>query len=85
MNRKEEFQKVKELIKKYYKYSKYGIYNTRNIVGDPMKTLYIGKYFKLEICYEYGYFEIFGTTNEEFEELEGYYASLRNGEELYGN
>ena len=80
MNRKNEIQKVKELIKKYYRYSKYGIYNTRNIVNDPMETIYHGSYFMLDICYSYGYFEVFGTTNEEFEELEEYYASLRNGE-----
>lgn len=76
MNREEEFNKVKELIKKYYEDGDCGLYNTRNVVGDIMSTLFKGKYFTLDICFYYSYFEVFGTTNEEFEELKNLYKKL---------
>ena len=76
MNRIEELEKVKKIIKKNYKYADCGIYNTRNIVGDPMENIFNGKYFIVDMCYYYSYFEIFGTTNEEFKELEQYYSDL---------
>lgn len=76
MNREEEFNKVKELIKKYYEDGDCGLYNTRNVVGDIMSTLFKGKYFTLDICFYYSYFEVFGTTNKEFEELKNLYKKL---------
>lgn len=37
--REKEFNKIKELMKEYYKYAEYGFYNTRNIVGDRIREL----------------------------------------------
>ena len=76
MNREEEFNKVKELIKEYYDVGNCGLFNTRNVVGDMMINLFKGKYFILDICFNYSYFEVFGTTDEEFKELEEYYDRL---------
>ena len=76
MTREEEFKKIKELIKENYKSGDCGLYDTRNIVGDPMTNIFNGKYFQLDICYYYSYFEVFGTNCEEFEELEELYDSL---------
>lgn len=76
MNRIEELEKVKKVIKKNYKDANCGIFNTRNTVGDGMDSLFKGKYFTIDICYYWAYFEIFGTTNEEFKELEQYYSDL---------
>lgn len=75
--REKEFKKIKELMKEYYEYAKFGFYNTRNIVGDRMFNLYNGKYFQLDLCYEYGYYEVFGATFEEFIKLASYYSKLR--------
>lgn len=36
--RKEEFKKVKELMKEYYEYAQYGFYNTKNVLGDIYLT-----------------------------------------------
>lgn len=69
MTREEEFKKVKELIIERYEYADCGLYNVQNMVGDIMTTLFKGQYFKLDICYGWNYYEVFGTTNEEFEEL----------------
>ena len=76
MNRKEELKKVKEIIKENYEDAECGIFNTRNLVGDTMINLFKGKYFTIDMCYHWSYFEIFGTTNEEFKELEQYYSGL---------
>ena len=76
MEREKELEKVKKLIKKNYKDAGCGIFNTRNIVGDTMSNLFEGKYFTLDICYDWLYFEVFGTTEEEFETLEKFYDEL---------
>lgn len=76
MNRIEELEKVKKIIKENYEDAECGMFDTRNLVGDEMFCLYEGKYFTVDICYHWSYFEIFGTTNEEFKELEQYYSDL---------
>ena len=53
-----------------------GIYDTRNIVGDYMDTLYASDDLIVDICYGYAYFEVFGLTDNEFAELEKYYETL---------
>ena len=76
MTKEEEFNKVKEKIKEYYDEASCGIYDTRNLVGDAMTTIFRGKYIQLDICFYYSYFEVFGTTEEEFEKLYDYYEGL---------
>lgn len=64
MTREKEFDKVKNMIKEYYDDATCGLFDTRNLLGDVMETIFNGKYFTLDICYNYGYFEVFGTTEE---------------------
>ena len=54
-----------------------GIFNTRNIAGDPMATLYEKDGLCIDICYGYEYFEVFGLTEEEFSELEEFYQKAK--------
>lgn len=68
--------KAKEIIKTFYKIAKCGIFNTPNTAGDYMETIYEGEGLTIDICYYYSYFEVFGLTNVEFEELKKYYDSL---------
>ena len=53
-----------------------GIFDTRNLVGDDMDTLYDSDDLTIDICYGWMYFEVFGLTDNEFAELEKYYKSL---------
>ena len=76
MIRKKEIAKVKKIIKKYYKEANCGIFDTRNVMGDKLYVLYDKNDIRVEMCYYYSYFEIFGTTDEEFIELKRYYKSL---------
>lgn len=69
-------EKVKEVIREYYEYADCGIFNTKNIVGDTMTTVYEEMGVVVDVCYGYAYFEVFGLNDEEFEELENYYDSL---------
>jgi hypothetical protein len=55
-----------------------GIYNSRNIFGDPMTTVYRGNHLTIDICYPYAYFEVFGLSEKEFEELADFYEIKRN-------
>lgn len=44
-------------------------FNTRNIVGDEMETIYSEDGIFVDICYYWNYLEIFGLTKEEYQEL----------------
>ena len=54
-----------------------GIFNSRNIFGDPMTTVYRGNHLTIDICYPYAYFEVFGLSEKEFEELVDFYEIKR--------
>ena len=41
-------------------------FNTRNVVGDEMVTIYDDDGIIVDMCYDYGYIEIFGLTEEEY-------------------
>jgi hypothetical protein len=69
-------EKAKEIVKAYYKNANYGIFNSRNIIGDMMETIYENNGLTIDICYHWSYFEVFGLDEAEFKELERYYYSL---------
>ena len=64
---------AKKIIKENYKNADCGIFNSRNIVGDPMITIYNDNSLAIDICYRYAYFEVFGLSNDEFNELKKFY------------
>lgn len=67
---------AKDIIRTYLEDAKCGIFNTRNIVGDPMETIYNDATLRIDICYDYSYFEVFGLSKEDFNELKDYYYQL---------
>lgn len=71
-----KLEKAKEIIKEHYEEAKYGIFDSRNTAGDYMDTLYEKNELIIDICYYWGYFEVFGLSNNEFIELEEYYEEL---------
>lgn len=52
-------------------------FNTKNIVGDSMVTVYNEDEIIVDYCYYYSYIEIFGLTDEEFEDLIDKYGHLK--------
>lgn len=74
MNAKVE--KVKAVITENIEDALCGIFDRRSIVGDPMETIYDEMGVRIEICRKWRYFEVFGLTNEEFAEVESFYAQL---------
>lgn len=76
-----KLEKAKEIIKKYYDEADCGIFNSRNLVGDPMSTIYDEDGLTIDICQYWSYFEVFGLSEKEFLELRKYYGSLREEEE----
>lgn len=44
-------------------------FNTRNVVGDPLFTIYWKDGITLDHCYRYDYLELFGLTDEEYNSL----------------
>lgn len=69
-------EKAKEIVKAYYSVADLGIFNSRNLVGDVMTTIYRDEDLTIDVCYYYSYFEVFGLSDAEFKELEKYYDSL---------
>lgn len=72
--------KVKEIIRNYYSDAECGRFFTRNIVGDPMLTIYADDEITVDICYRYSYFEIFGLTEDEEDEVFAYYEALQKSD-----
>lgn len=72
-----KLEKIKEIIKSNYKDAQCGCFFTRNIMCDPMTTIYRDAEITIDICYRYGYFEIFGLSYAEEEEVIKYYESLQ--------
>ena len=67
---------AKKCIAEHWYMARCGIFCTRNSAGDEMSVLYDKDGLRIEICYGWGYFEVFGLTPQEFAELEMYYDSL---------
>jgi hypothetical protein len=67
---------AKDIIKEFYFLADCGIYDTRNIVGDRMTTIYEDDELTIDICYDYSYFEVFGLSKTDFNELEKFYNTL---------
>ncbi len=69
-------EKAKSVIKEYYKAGDCGIFNSCNLVGDSMATVYHDDDLWIDICYDYSYFEVFGLSDNEFEDLVKFYKML---------
>ena len=52
-------------------------FDTRNIVGDSMETVYDEDGIIVDYCPDYEYIEIFGLTDVEFEDLIDNYGRLK--------
>lgn len=72
-----KLEKAKKVVKENWEKLDCGIFNTRNIVGDPMETIYDEDGLVIDACWGYAYFEVFGLTEDEFYELKSYYNELR--------
>lgn len=69
-------EKVKAVIVDNIEDALYGIFDCRNIVGDPMETIYDENGVRIELCRNWGYFEVFGLSEQEFGEVESFYEDL---------
>ena len=67
---------AKRIIKEHYDEARCGIYASRNIIGDPMNSIYDDGELSIDICYHWSYFEVFGLPNDDFTELQKFYDSL---------
>ncbi len=67
---------AKKIIEEHMDTVMWGIFDTHNIVGDFMRTIFNEDGLTIDICDDWGYFEVFGLTGEEFLELKKFYESL---------
>lgn len=73
-------EKAKNIIKENFEAGSCGLFNTRNIAGDTMGTIYEEGGLRIDICYYWSYFEVFGLSDSDFDELLDYYYHLREAE-----
>ena len=62
-----KIDKLKKFLQENYPNKQ--AFNTRNMAGDYMKNVYDEDNIQVDYAPGYGYIEIFGLTDEEFEEL----------------
>lgn len=55
----------------------YGLFDSRNIAGDTMTTIYAMDGLMIDYADNWDYFEVFGLTEEDFESLNSYYNRLK--------
>lgn len=67
---------AKKVIAENINIAGYGLFDTRNTVGDLMTNIYNDGILIIDVCYKYSYFEVFGLADEEFAELDKYYERL---------
>ena len=73
ITKKSNLDIAKEVIDKLVPIADCGIFDSRNLVGDPMTTVYSANGLTIDVCYRYSYFEVFGLSAGEFKQLEKYY------------
>ena len=73
-----DISEVKKIIKEYYNEASSGLFFNRNNVGDKMINIYNKNGIQIDICYDYGYFEIFGLDSLQKTELTKFYEKLNN-------
>lgn len=78
----DRLEKAKEIIKENFSSYDCGLFNSRNLVGDLMGTIYDEDGLTIDVCDGYFYFEVFGLTDEEFMELKRFYAYLQHSQEV---
>ena len=69
---------AKRIISDNIEKAKFGLFDTRNILGDPMTTLYSKDGLTIDICFKHEYFEVFGLSEYEFSELFAFYQTISN-------
>ena len=67
---------AKKVIAENFEKGSCGIFNTKNIMGDYLYTIYNKCGLRIDFCPDYEYFEVFGLTNSEFRELHKFYKEL---------
>lgn len=67
MERTERINKLKRFLQENH--ANVQAFNTRNIAGDRMETVYKDGDIIVDYCKGWEYIEIFGLTEEEFDDL----------------
>ena len=71
-------EELKKFIASTYEEYDCGLFYNRNTVGDNLSVIYEdNKGRRVEGCEEYSYYEVFGLTQEEQDELTKYYNDIR--------
>lgn len=72
-----KLERAKKIIEKYWQVARFGIYNTPSLADDKRDTIYEEDGLTVLICYGWSYFEVFGLSLGDFDQLEKYYNKLR--------
>lgn len=77
MNRLQEIENAKKIIKLFYESGIInGLYKDKTFINDRIINLYKSKNIKLDMSLRYKYFKIFGLNDDEFNDILKYYKLL---------
>ena len=71
---KTRVEKLAEFLNKQFPNMPGGLFDSRNVVGDKMNTVYKQDGIQVDFCEYYDYLEIFGLSEEEWEVLHSLYS-----------
>ena len=74
--RTEELEKVKNVIYENLEFGNCGLFFVGNNVGDKVNAVFKGKFFTVNHCSGYCYFDVFGCNKQEENELTEYYEKI---------
>lgn len=75
-DRNAEIRFVKKYLKQNIHQLGFGLFFTRNVIGDPVELTLNGKYIMMWTCWGCGYVEVFGLDSDEQSKLIDWYDQL---------
>ncbi len=76
MRKVSRLDRAKAVIAFHIRDGNCGLFSTRNTVGDTVTTIYEDDGISIDLCSHWSYFEVFGLTDKEFEELDKFYDAV---------
>lgn len=75
-DRNAEIRFVKKYLKQNIHQLGFGLFFTRNVIGDPVELTLDGKYIMMWVDWQNGYTELFGLSAEEQKKITAWYNKV---------
>ena len=73
-----DYELAKTVLKAQLDYAGEELYDSDNIAGDPVETLFDNGRFHINLCADYGYFDVVGLSSDDFAHLKMWWNVVSN-------